>query len=190
MAKGYSRTARVPGLPARQGAGDRRPAALQGPDPVRRRARPDSAPGRRRRCASAGSSPSRRPTSRTSCIEEGQPLTFVADFETLPPIDPGEYTGLTLRKQPAVLEVGAVDQALERAAAARRALASGRRPPGGRRRHAPARPHAHAARPASIELPGEAGRRRRDAGRQAGDAAERLDRARRRRPTRRGSTTI
>lgn len=46
-------------------------------------------------------------------LEEGRPLTFVADFETVPPIDPGEYTGLTLRRPPAVLEVGAVDQALE-----------------------------------------------------------------------------
>ena len=46
-------------------------------------------------------------------IEEGHPLTFVADFETLPPIDPGDYTGLSLRKSPAVLEVGAVDRALE-----------------------------------------------------------------------------
>ena len=31
----------------------------------------------------------------------------------MPPIEPGEYTGLTLRKPPAVLEVGAVDRALE-----------------------------------------------------------------------------
>lgn len=46
-------------------------------------------------------------------LEEGRPLTFVADFETLPPIDPGEYTGLLLNKPPAVLEVGAVDHALE-----------------------------------------------------------------------------
>jgi trigger factor len=46
-------------------------------------------------------------------IEEGQPLTFVADFETLPEIDPGEYTGITLRKSPAVLDVGAVDEGLE-----------------------------------------------------------------------------
>ena len=47
-------------------------------------------------------------------MHEGQPLKFVADFETLPPIDPGDYTGLLLRKHPAVLEVGAVDQTLER----------------------------------------------------------------------------
>jgi len=46
-------------------------------------------------------------------LEEGQPLTFQADFETLPPINPGEYTGLSLQKPPAVLEVGAVDSALE-----------------------------------------------------------------------------
>jgi trigger factor len=46
-------------------------------------------------------------------LEEGRPLTFVADFETLPPVDPGDYSGLVLRKPPAVLEVGAVDRALE-----------------------------------------------------------------------------
>jgi trigger factor len=46
-------------------------------------------------------------------LEEGRPLSFVADFETLPEIDPGDYTGLTVRKPPAVLEVGAVDHALE-----------------------------------------------------------------------------
>ena len=46
-------------------------------------------------------------------LEEGKPLTFVADFETMPPISVGEYAGLSLRKPPAVLEVGAVDRALE-----------------------------------------------------------------------------
>ena len=80
---------------------------------LRRGARPDSHASSATRCGSAGFSRSRRRTSRTSCIEEGQPLTFVADFETLPPIDPGEYTGLSLRKPPAVLDVGAVDHALE-----------------------------------------------------------------------------
>ncbi|NQW02977.1 MAG: trigger factor [Acidobacteria bacterium] len=47
-------------------------------------------------------------------IDEGQPMTFLAEFETIPPIDPGEYTGISLSKPPAVLEVGAVDQMLER----------------------------------------------------------------------------
>jgi trigger factor len=61
-----------------------------------------------------GLQPVATPDIRDVVVEEGRPLTFVADFETLPGIDPGEYTGLTVRKPPAVLEVGAVDQALER----------------------------------------------------------------------------
>lgn len=47
-------------------------------------------------------------------LEEGQPLKFLAAFETVPPIDPGDYTGISLSKPPAVLEVGAVDALLER----------------------------------------------------------------------------
>jgi trigger factor len=53
------------------------------------------------------------PDIRDVVIEEGQALTFAAHFETLPPIDPGTYTGISLRKPAAVLEVGAVDQTLE-----------------------------------------------------------------------------
>jgi trigger factor len=53
------------------------------------------------------------PDIRDVVIEEGKPLTFVADFETMPEIDLGEYKGISLRKPPAVLEVGAVDRALE-----------------------------------------------------------------------------
>ncbi len=46
-------------------------------------------------------------------LDEGQPLTFFAEFETVPPIEPGEYTGIALAKPPAILEVGAIDQVLE-----------------------------------------------------------------------------
>ncbi len=60
-----------------------------------------------------GLEPVASPDIKDVVLEEGQPLTFVADFETLPPIDPGQYAGLTVRKPPAVLEVGAVDHALE-----------------------------------------------------------------------------
>jgi trigger factor len=60
-----------------------------------------------------GLEPVATPDIRDVVIEQGQPLTFVADFETLPPIDPGEYTGLTIRKPAAVLEVGAVEKTLE-----------------------------------------------------------------------------
>jgi trigger factor len=60
-----------------------------------------------------GLEPVATPDIRDVVIEEGKPLTFVADFETLPPIDPGEYTGVSLRRPPAVLDVGAADTALE-----------------------------------------------------------------------------
>jgi trigger factor len=60
-----------------------------------------------------GLRPVSAPDIRDVVIEEGQPLTFLADFETLPDIDPGDYRGITLRKPPAVLDVGAVDRALE-----------------------------------------------------------------------------
>src|SRR5262249_28531766 len=60
-----------------------------------------------------GLAPVATPDIKDVVIEPGQPLTFLADFETLPPLDPGAYTGITLRKPPAVLEVGAVDHALE-----------------------------------------------------------------------------
>lgn len=60
-----------------------------------------------------GLDPVATPDIRDVVIEEGKPLTFLADFETLPPLELGEYSGLSLRKQPAVLEVGAVDRALE-----------------------------------------------------------------------------
>lgn len=60
-----------------------------------------------------GLEPVANPDIRDVVLEEGKPLTFMADFETLPPIDPGEYTGISLRRPPAVLDVGAVDHALE-----------------------------------------------------------------------------
>ena len=35
-------------------------------------------------------------------VEEGQPLKFTADFETVPAFDPGDYAALKLRRPPAV----------------------------------------------------------------------------------------
>ena len=46
-------------------------------------------------------------------IEEGQPLTFTAKFETLPVVDPGEYRGLTLRRSPTEVTDEAITKALE-----------------------------------------------------------------------------
>ena len=112
VAKGYSRTARIPGF--RPG---KVPASV-----VRQRYRDqilqDVAHELIPRLVGTALrernlDPIATPDIRDLVIEEGRALTFVADFETLPAIDPGDYTGITVRKPPAVLEVGAVDRALE-----------------------------------------------------------------------------
>ena len=60
-----------------------------------------------------GLEPVDTPSVRDVKVEEGEPLTFTATFETLPPIDPGEYRGLTLRRAPVEVDDAAVDRALE-----------------------------------------------------------------------------
>ncbi len=47
-------------------------------------------------------------------VHEGQPLKFTASFETVPPVDPGDYAAISLRRYSATVEPEAVDQALER----------------------------------------------------------------------------
>ena len=47
-------------------------------------------------------------------VREGQPLKFTASFETVPPVDPGDYAEVNLRRYPATVEPETVDQALER----------------------------------------------------------------------------
>jgi trigger factor len=61
-----------------------------------------------------GLEPVDTPNVKDVVVEEGRPLTFTASFETVPPIDPGEYTAISLRKTPVEVEEAAVDQALER----------------------------------------------------------------------------
>ena len=53
------------------------------------------------------------PSIKDVVVEEGRPLTFTASFETVPPLDPGDYTTLTLRRPPTTIEDDAVDQALD-----------------------------------------------------------------------------
>ena len=112
VAKKYSRSAKVPGF--RPGKVPARVVRQRYKDQILY----DAAQGLIPRAVGnalreRGLEPVATPDIKDVVIEEGRPLTFLADFETLPPIDPGTYTGLTLRKPPAVLEVGAVDRALE-----------------------------------------------------------------------------
>ena len=45
-------------------------------------------------------------------VVEGQPLKFTATFETVPPIDPGDYATLRLSHRAATVEESAIEQAL------------------------------------------------------------------------------
>ena len=47
-------------------------------------------------------------------VEEGQPLKFCAFFQTVPPIDPGDYGSITLRRPPVTVEPSDTEQALGR----------------------------------------------------------------------------
>jgi trigger factor len=111
VAQDYTRSARVPGF--RPGKVPARVVRQRYKDQILHDVAHDLIP---RLVGTAlherGLKPVAAPDIKDVVLEEGQPLTFAADFETVPPIDPGEYTGIALRKPPAVLEVGAVDAAL------------------------------------------------------------------------------
>jgi len=60
-----------------------------------------------------GVEPVDSPDIRDVVVEEGQPLKFTASFETVPPIDPGDYASIGLRRPPVIVESGEIEQALE-----------------------------------------------------------------------------
>ena len=60
-----------------------------------------------------GVQPVEAPAVRDVSVEEGQPLTFTATFETLPAVDPGDYRGLTLRRTPIEVTDAETSEALE-----------------------------------------------------------------------------
>lgn len=113
VARDYSRAARIPGF---------RPGKVP-PRLVRQRFREqilhDVAHGLIPRAVDEalrerGLEPVDTPDIRDVVVEEGQPLTFTATFETVPPIDPGDYASITLRRPPVAVDPAEVDQALNR----------------------------------------------------------------------------
>ncbi len=60
-----------------------------------------------------GVEPLEAPSVRDVNVEEGRPLTFTATFETLPPVDTGEYRGLTVRRTPIEVTDAQVADALD-----------------------------------------------------------------------------
>ena len=63
--------------------------------------------------AERGVAPVDTPNIRDLKLEEGQGLTFKAEFDVLPSFDPGGFGGIEVRKSPVNIEDGAVDQALD-----------------------------------------------------------------------------
>jgi trigger factor len=59
-----------------------------------------------------GVEPVDTPDIRDVIVEEGQPLKFTATFDTVPPIDPGDYASIHLRRTNATVDDAAVDQAM------------------------------------------------------------------------------
>jgi trigger factor len=112
VARGYSKSAKVPGF--RQGKVPATVVKQRYRDQILSDVAQDLIP---RLVGNAlrerNLQPVSTPDIRDVVLQEGQPLTFLADFETLPEIDPGDYKGITLRKPAAVLDVGAVDRAVE-----------------------------------------------------------------------------
>src|SRR5687768_1886644 len=60
-----------------------------------------------------GVEPVGTPAIRDINVEEGQPLTFNAEFDVVPTFDPGEFESIEVRRTPVSVEDAAVDQALE-----------------------------------------------------------------------------
>ena len=59
-----------------------------------------------------GVEPVDTPDIRDVVVEEGQPLKFTASFETVPPIEPGDYASITLHLKSTDVESSAVEEAL------------------------------------------------------------------------------
>lgn len=61
-----------------------------------------------------GVEPVDAPDIRDINVEEGQPLTFKAEFDVLPSFDVGDFASIEVRRTPVKIEDDAVEQALER----------------------------------------------------------------------------
>src|SRR5918994_2951733 len=111
VSRDYSRAARIPGF---------RPGKVP-PKVVRQRFRDqilhDVAHGLIPRAVDEalrerGVEPVDTPDIKDVVVEEGQPLKFTASFETVPPIEPGDYASLTVHRRQPQVEDADLEQAL------------------------------------------------------------------------------
>jgi trigger factor len=113
VARGYSRTAKVPGF--RPGKTPPRVIKQRFKEQILHDVAQDLIPRAvgdvlRER----GVEPVDTPDVLDVTIEPGRPLTFTASFDTVPPFEPGDYATLTLRRPSSRVDDSAVDEALER----------------------------------------------------------------------------
>jgi trigger factor len=113
IARDYSRKARVPGF--RPGKAPARVIKQRFKDQILHDVVHDLVPrAMDDALREKGVEPVDTPDIRDVNIEEGQPLTFTASFDTLPPFEPGDYSTVSLRRATSTVEHEAVDQALQR----------------------------------------------------------------------------
>ena len=113
VARGYSRTAKVPGF--RPGKTPSRVIKQRFKDQILHEVAHDLIPravddALREKGVEAVDTPDVRDVT----IEEGQPLIFTASFDTVPAFEPGDYSTLTFRRPSSRVEDKAVTEALER----------------------------------------------------------------------------
>jgi trigger factor len=113
VARGYSRTAKVPGF--RPGKTPPRVIKQRFKEQILHEVLQDLIPRAvgdvlRER----GVEPVDTPDVRDVTIEAGQPLTFTASFDTVPAFEPGDYSTIALRRPSSTVEDEAVTDALER----------------------------------------------------------------------------
>jgi trigger factor len=113
VAKDYSRKARIPGF--RPGKAPARVVKQRFREQILHDVLHDLVPravddALRERGVEAVDTPDVRDVN----IEEGQPLTFTASFDTLPAFDPGDLSTITLRKPRVAIDDEAVNGALQR----------------------------------------------------------------------------
>src|SRR5258705_10080311 len=113
VARGYSRTAKVPGF--RPGKTPPRVIKQRFRDQILNEVAQDLIPRAvgdvlRER----GVEPVDTPDVRDVTIEAGQPLTFTASFDTVPSFEPGDYSTISLRQPSSRVADEAVNEALER----------------------------------------------------------------------------
>jgi trigger factor len=113
LARDYSRKARIPGF--RPGKAPARVIKQRFKDQILHDVAHDLIPravddALRER----GVEPVDTPDVRDVTIEEGQPLTFTASFDTVPSFEPGDLSTITLRKTEVAIDDEAVDGAMQR----------------------------------------------------------------------------